>query len=176
MRVILSIFITLIVLIRLFGGGALYQYEAYQIRHEIKQKIKKGIPKEELHRFELSQEEFENLYWEKKDKEFRINGEFYDVVYKQLTENTIIIHAVSDEEESTLFAQLGNLAKVEWDASSSSSSPSIPLIEILQIPFIVADEDFSTELVQANPTHNLQWINHYSFALKMNEIEPPEVG
>ncbi|MBN8703754.1 MAG: hypothetical protein J0M08_11870 [Bacteroidetes bacterium] len=77
-----------------------------QIKHEIKQKIKKSIPDDELTTFTLSKVEYENLEWIEK-KEFRLNGNMYDVVKKTIHINgTIILHVINDKKEKELFVNL----------------------------------------------------------------------
>ena len=56
--------------------------------------------------FELSPTEYINMNWIKQKKEFRINGEMYDVLKTKIINNKVLIYCYADKKEQQLYVKL----------------------------------------------------------------------
>lgn len=114
---ILSIFL---ILFNLYGTWVLVEVERSGIRSSIKKKIKAGVSDDELFHFHFSANEYAGLEWHESNKEFCINGMFYDVVRVHESNGKYHIEAVSDEQESELFQKLDQMVTSIWNAVPDS--------------------------------------------------------
>lgn len=84
-----------------------YELQRVGIQRSIKDRIRQGIPQEELTRFNMPVAAWEALNWVKPKREFRLpNGDMYDVVRVTITEGTVDALCVHDKDETQLFAGL----------------------------------------------------------------------
>ena len=89
--------------------GYLLRFEAQRVlvQRSIKDRIRKGVPKEQLTRFVMPRTEWEAMNWVKPAREFRLpNGDMYDVVYLQEKNDVIDALCIHDRDETLLFAGL----------------------------------------------------------------------
>lgn len=88
------------------GSDWMFVHVQKQIRKEVKLKIKKGVPKDELFYFTSKNPQTE-FHWIKPDKEFELNGHLYDVVRTKILRNhSIELACVDDWQEAQLFQNL----------------------------------------------------------------------
>ncbi len=172
-RFLAVISITLM-LFNLFGYTMLFQLEKDHIQHTWKQKLKKGVPSDELYHFQFSQDEWKNLNWTKPCKEFKIGEQFYDVVHKELQNGSYLIQAVSDDQETKLFQNLAELVQQSWDNTPTQESPS----KIWQIhvsdQYIQSIDQFLLTILN-DAEHFTAW--HHSYTLmKLNTVWHPPQG
>lgn len=80
---LLPILLLTIVIYNMAGVFVVFKYELAKVRKEVKHQIKNGIPEDELHFFSLTQHEYEQLDWTREGKEFRYNGEMFDIVHRK---------------------------------------------------------------------------------------------
>lgn len=78
----------------------------YQVRNEVKQKIKKNVPDDELVLITISVADNKSLTWTRPNIEFRYKGEMYDIVRQETKEDIILYYCIHDFKESKLFANL----------------------------------------------------------------------
>lgn len=57
----------------------------------------------------LSREDFSGLKWEKKNKEFHLNGKMYDVSAVEIQGDAVLVYCVFDKEETNLRKKLAGL-------------------------------------------------------------------
>lgn len=117
------------------------------IRKDIKQKIKNSVPQNEMFVFSLSAEEYRNLDWEKKDKEFHYENSMYDVVRKNTGENgTITLFCINDFRESRLFVNLED--QVQKNSSAEKNAlKAFKLLADISFPGIL----ITIILIEENP-------------------------
>jgi hypothetical protein len=108
------------------GGLVLFKLQQARVRREIKQQIKSGIPVAQLHLFILTEDEYRQLDWERREIEFRHQGRMYDVVCRQYSDQRLLLYCVEDTEEALLFAGLDEMIrrKMEEEAGTASKSPA----------------------------------------------------
>ncbi|HEV8508719.1 MAG TPA: hypothetical protein VGQ53_25165 [Chitinophagaceae bacterium] len=105
----------------------------------------------------------DQLDWEG-DKEFRFNGEMYDVVEKKIEDGELIIRSIADKRETALLNKL----KDHWDRNEKSNKVADELFQILQSLFHPSKAE---ELVLIKPT--LDTISFMSPPLPSQVIKTP---
>lgn len=133
---------------QLIGFFAFFEFEHYLIRKQIKKAIKLSVPENQLIQFHFTVKESAKLHWVK-PHEFRLNGRFYDVVYKTKSKGVWYFKCINDIQETALFATL-NTACAE---NLSNTPPSHPLqgwLKVLKEPMeeISKNEFINIEIVQ----------------------------
>lgn len=114
-KIIGAIFLTLILIFQFSGGQLLFHIQRSHIRREIKSQIKQGVPKGEMVHFRFSKSN-PNVHWHN-DHEFRFENRMYDVVDQESTADSLFLQCITDDQETTLFAQLGKLTNSHWNQS-----------------------------------------------------------
>jgi hypothetical protein len=109
MRNVTSVLLPILLFFQLTGYLFIFEVQRYQIKKEIKHRIKHGVPQQELVLFKIpisqqaeSQQDFQ---WKDK-REFRYGGQMYDVVFEKNHHDTTWIYCISDEKETQLFTHL----------------------------------------------------------------------
>ena len=125
MRKLLAIVVVFLFAFQTGGFLILFELQKYSIRNEIKNKIKQGLPEEELVVFRIPVEEQESflknfMFFD--ENEFRIEGKMYDVVKVETNTDFIFYYCVSDEKESMLFANLDTSVRKTMDNSPSNQN------------------------------------------------------
>lgn len=91
--------------ILLFG----FYFQQKKIHKEVKQLILSNISKEKLVHFTFSLIENEQLAW-KDSKEFEYNHQLYDIVYQQVSENSVEYWCWKDDKETILYKTVTKLS------------------------------------------------------------------
>lgn len=93
----------------LVGYEVVFRITHYQIKKEVKRKLKAKVPSKELHTIVIpkfwlkhNNKDFELI----EKNEFRYKGEMYDIVRQTEKGDIIIYECISDTEETKLFAWL----------------------------------------------------------------------
>jgi hypothetical protein len=107
----LSILLIFVLIYNLIGYYTVFKVLQYQVRDEVKQRIKHAVPDDELVLISISTVDDKSLVWTKPQKEFRYNGEMYDVVKLKIKEDSIVYYCIHDFKESKLFSELGDYVK-----------------------------------------------------------------
>jgi hypothetical protein len=165
-----SIFLAILIMCGSFSHIIYFKVQQYSIKQEIKQKLKKGVPKNELFTFTFSEDEIEaNKEIEFiEEHEFRYKGKMYDIVYQQRQNGKIIYQCVSDEQETTLFAQLEQLVE---EQSKKNQEKNQQLFKLLNFQFIVSNISISKLIFPYNEfSSNLY---HYSIKTCDSKITSP---
>jgi hypothetical protein len=102
------------------GVPIAFKFQQMRIRREIKSQIKTGLSRDQLHELSFSMAENAKLQWTEKNKEFRFNGEMFDVVSSETRGDTIYYYCINDKDEASLFANLGELVKKKLDDDCNS--------------------------------------------------------
>lgn len=104
MRRLFSWILLGVFLFNLGGYYFVYRHFQYQIRREIKENIRKGIPDGEHTLISISINQISTLRWIKKGKEFIYRGQLYDVCRYSVTGRTIVYYCINDLKEKNLIA------------------------------------------------------------------------
>ncbi len=105
----------------LVGHMVFFKIRRGQLRHELKEKLEHSVPRGDLtfikiHREWLSQPPA-HFQWTEKN-EFRLNGEMFDIVYRESVGDTIMLHCLADKAETLLFTHLDN-----WVEKQNTDDP-----------------------------------------------------
>ncbi|HSH64278.1 MAG TPA: hypothetical protein VLB84_00420 [Bacteroidia bacterium] len=100
-----------------------FKVQQYQVRKQIKQLIKQGVPDDELVQISITSENHMQLDW-KHEKEFRYKGTMYDIVKTEIIDDTTTIyHCVTDKQETALFANLDEQVRKNMDTKNNGNNP-----------------------------------------------------
>ena len=128
-----------------FGALVRFEQERATIQRSIKLRLKQGVPEEELTTFTLTSDQWRGLRWVKPGREFRLpDGRMFDVVRRaDGPDGNIVLHCISDHQETALFAGLKEavargldgpvpgsrerLVRVVMDLGRPSEGPALPV-------------------------------------------------
>ncbi|MEI7594192.1 MAG: hypothetical protein WCK02_00475 [Bacteroidota bacterium] len=79
-----------------------FKMQQFAIYREVKRLVKTNVEESKLAHFEFSEKQFKQLDWEKPDKEFKLNGNMYDVIKKKITNGKIQLACIHDTQEEAL--------------------------------------------------------------------------
>ena len=109
----------------------IFKVQQYQVKREIKQRIKKDVPTEELTTIVLTQQNSHEFDWEH-EREFRYKGVMYDVVKKEIVnKTTTLLFCVTDKQETILFAKINEEVTKNMDTKNNGSHPLKNVFKLL---------------------------------------------
>ncbi len=127
-RIITTGFFSLLVallLIQMQGTWLVFKLQQTAIRYEVKQQIKAGVPASDLVTLHIAKvwEETPNARFEREhSKEFRFDGEMYDIIRSRDEGDTTVYICIHDVKESELFADLERLTVEKIDQPVNKKS------------------------------------------------------
>lgn len=101
MRVFIAISFIAVLMLNLFGFYIAFIMNRHEIRKEMQQSLTDS-DKENLSVISMSREEFENIVWEKKNKEFRMNDRMFDVEKMEMADDYVTLYVEEDTKETQL--------------------------------------------------------------------------
>jgi hypothetical protein len=149
------------------GYFVLLRFQQEHIRKDVEQKIKSEIPFELLHTFIFSNDEFENINWERPNKEFISNNTLFDIVKHEIKGNKHILLCLDDKQETHVKQILEQQKNKNNDLAIYQlllQLYDIPLSSIYLFPL-----QYSTE-----KTVNFYFSINYISALQDILLPPPE--
>ena len=93
------------------GFYAILSHEKYEVRERVEQKLIKSLKKSELICIIANAENLPKIAWERPAKEFRFEGNLYDVAFCEKVSGVNYYYCLSDKDETKLelkFSQLIN--------------------------------------------------------------------
>gem|GEM_PF-1419583 len=108
----IPILLILVFAYNIFGYLLYFNVERYFIREHVKREISQGFSDKNYVIVVFGPNNKINLEWIEED-EFKLNGERYDVVKKQIAGNSISYYCVKDGKEDKLFANFEQKIKEE---------------------------------------------------------------
>jgi hypothetical protein len=145
----------------------------FNIKKEIKTKIKKGVPESELILLKIpalleekSSKEFQMIH----EKEFRYKGEMYDIVKKEKKNDTTYYYCIHDKEETRLFANLEALIINELNNPDKKKELN-SILKIFNSFYLISDKN---KLLQ--PSRSDRIFYYYSdilISIVKNPLTPP---
>jgi hypothetical protein len=91
------------------GFYAILSYERHEIREKVEHKILKSLKKSELICIVADDKNLPKIEWEHLEKEFRFEGNLYDVVYSENALGVTHYYCLSDKDETILEAKIDKL-------------------------------------------------------------------
>ena len=177
MRKIISNILLLFVLFQLAGYLLIFKTQQFQIRKDIKYRIKAGIPDDELVLITIQNSLLDDknpiFQWIHK-KEFRYNGNMFDIVRKQVYMDSTQFYCLSDHQETQLFANLEYLVKKEMAQNSEQKQQRERASQLLNSLYF--SQTFHPNFI--NSSQEIEFLDYY-FRLKTwinaPNIPPPKV-
>lgn len=129
-----SVFIIGLILTYTVGYFPFYKLEQSRIATEIKSRIKKSVPEDELHL--ITFRSHQQIVWIKPGKEFKLGDHLYDVVQDVSKNGEIRYLCINDVEETILFARLDELVSRLLDNDGNplhkSGKQIVKLVSLLE--------------------------------------------
>ena len=158
------------------GDWLIFKIQQYQVREAMIERIKEGVPDEELTLLKIPQASeqagyiFQLIY----DREFRYEGKMYDIVRREIHGDTTWYYCISDEAETVLFANLNEVVNREVNQNPRRKQQSEKLQQLLN-PFFVVNPNQSHLVVSSKESE----LTNYQFALQTwintPSVPPPQV-
>lgn len=172
MRAVPGILLVVLLLLQSVGTQVLFQVQRYSIRKEIKRTIKQGILEHELTYFTIHNKK-DGLQW-MNDHEFAFHGRMYDVVSrKQLPGDSTELACISDDDETQLFAHLGNMVQSIWNSPDQHENNLIIQLSLCSPYLPVAPLNLTVENTP-NLKHSANYNRHIINASCDSDTPPPE--
>ena len=176
MRLTGAISFVVLIVFSLFGSTLLFQWEKSKIRQKVKTKIKEGVPAHELHFFSFSKPDWERVEKKERGKEIILNGEYYDVVRKNTSADSIHVEAIHDEEEKVLFAKLEQEIGAHWQTVPKRDSPAKQLADFFKISCLPIQDALKLKPCDSSGSHKTPYNKEYKDILYTAIDKPPSTG
>jgi hypothetical protein len=157
------------------GFFSFVEIEHYLIRKDIKKVLKYSVPENQLIKFHFSAKESQKLNWIK-PHEFRLNGRFYDVIYKTKIKGVWHFQCIDDIQETTLFQKLDTYTAYNL-VSNAPNHPVHGWLKLMNEPMepIQAFEISFQDLDGKNPQVQFPYLNLYLTRERTILAPPPKV-
>jgi len=164
----LPILFLLLLLFQPLCYWVMFKLQQAQVRHEIKAQLKAGVAEAQLVLLKIPQRletmpnaDFQRIH----AREFRYQGEMYDIARQETHGDTTWYYCISDHEETSLFARLDALVAQTMNNDPFQKNQTTRLLQWLNAFFlpleneITADKATSmrlctTEVLQADQWHS----------------------
>ncbi len=113
LRQLISTMLLILIFISAASYYPIFKAEQWFIRKEIKKRIKNKVPDTQLHHIEFKTDQLDKIDWTRLNREFRKDGEMFDIVKSDTFPDRIVFYCVNDTEEKILFNRLENLVSEE---------------------------------------------------------------
>jgi hypothetical protein len=159
--------------------GGFYAYLSYQregMRENIEQKIIKNLKKTDLNIFIANEENLAKIAWERKGKEFKFEGELYDIVFTEIKSGIPYYYCFKDKDETVLEAKINQFLKNQ-SGELPQNQHTKTILQLLLEPFTVhAIHDFHFDYFSIK---NILDFPRYTFSVSSEYIlkltHPPQV-
>lgn len=139
----------------------------HQAKHEMKQRIKNSVSREELTALYFTAAEYKNIDWFE-ENEFRLNGDMYDVVRKTTDDNgNSVVYVINDKKEKELFIELEKQTNRYDENSAAEEEDTQKTLELFSNPLI----EFTYLLHEKSVLPSLAYQS--SLRSFVREIQPP---
>ena len=169
----LSALLLSIFLFNIIGYYFLFKIQQYEVRKEIKSKIKNNVPENDLIllSFHPSSKEYSEIEWIK-NHEFRYKGQLFDIVrLARDNDGTIRYKCINDKQEEILFENLDEWVQKHMESESNSDPSSKNILKLFSIVYFSSTQVY---FLEQNTTLSLKsdYIFHYS-SPALEIISPP---
>jgi hypothetical protein len=169
-----SILFLLIFSFNLVSFFFIFKVQQSLVRHEIKQFIKQGVPENELTLITVTSENENQLEWQR-NNEFRYKGIMYDIVKKEIVnETTKIFYCVTDTQETKLFVNLEEQVKKNMDTKNNGNNPVKIMFKLMSNMYPHPKKE-DWVLFQPKFIIKYEYIFHYSSPGLVIISPPPEI-
>jgi hypothetical protein len=117
---------------QLAGMNVSFERSYFLVKKEMKLALKSGVPDEERILFDFTHKEFRDLIWIKSN-EFVLNGNYFDVITREIRGGRYHLTCISDQQETKLFMDLNK--QVQKSLGDDSSDLPHNKIKKISKPF-----------------------------------------
>lgn len=110
------------------------EHQKYVLKKEIKNSLLKEFDKKDLVKLQFTHQETKILFWEE-EHEFELEGQMYDVVYRDQSADSVTFWCWKDDKETLLNEKLETLLENAWQQNNQKQDTQIKLISYFQILF-----------------------------------------
>lgn len=151
----------------------MFRIQQFEVRKEIKKKIKNNVPENELTllSFHPSSKEYSEIEWIK-PHEFRYKGQLFDIV-RQSTGNNGTIHykCINDKQEEILFENLEEWVQKNIESDNNSDPSSKNILKLFSLLYFSSTPVYSYEQY-INLLPKSDYVFNYS-APTLEVVPPP---
>ncbi len=127
------------------GYTAILLIEKEEIREQIEQKLLKNLKKSDLVCIIESPQNKVKIEWERPQKEFRFNGNFYDIAFIESKNGINHYYCISDNEETKLEQNLNQSIDIQTDRHSQNKHSVLALRLFLE-PVLLKTQPFYNQI------------------------------
>jgi len=147
-----SISLVCFLLLQSAGSLVIFKLQQFYVRHEIKQKLKTGVPEDELVLLQIPKtlEEHPNESFQRiHSREFRYKGHMYDIVRSEVRGDTTWYYCIADVKETELFANLDEMIERDMNHNPERKKETQNLQRLINTLFLVDSRQPSWTLPEA---------------------------
>jgi len=170
MRKILSILLVFVLFYSVIGFYLNFKIEQYWIKKEIKHKILNNLSETELTLIKISSGNCREIKWMEEGREFRYNGNMYDVVKTKTINDTTYYYCFNDENESKLLSHLDNLVK---EQTGNSKSRTIQKKQVINYFF---QQVLFAQFINMKSIFYIDFLSDYKSVIKDILFPPPKIS
>ncbi len=182
MRIAKLAILLVVVGLTFLSAGYFVVFKIFQshIRAEVKAKIKKDIPKEDLIKFEISAdvlfEETNKIKWKNDGKEIEICGNLYDIVKVEKKDKNVTLWLLQDFKEKALLANLDFFVNSYVNDSPVSKSENKLISQVINFKFLAVNNTtiFAVDTIIFH--NHLFEFNEYIFLYSDEILLPPKLA
>lgn len=165
MKKLTSILLLVCLSFILFGYHLVFYFQVENAKAEMMASLKNQKGHRDVIQLSFTESDVKQLVWED-EKEFRFNGEMYDVVEKEQKSGQLVIHCIPDKKETTLIKEY---------QKNNKHNRSDSIVELVNAQFVLPSE-YSVKPLQRNITKTY-FERSYSLLSRASFIfiPPPEV-
>jgi hypothetical protein len=134
-KTLLSLTLFFALLLKMGGFYAILSFERQEIREKVEHKIIKSLKKSDLICIVANDENLSKMEWERPEKEFRFEGNLYDVVYSENAHGVTHYYCLSDKDETILEAKIDTLLENQTEKSPFGNQSKL-VLHFLSEPLI----------------------------------------
>lgn len=169
MKKAFTISLLLFFVLEITGFYPVFKLSQWNLRKEMKSLIKAGVPESELHVLPFSRRDLACLTWEREGKEFRKNGQMFDVVRRVDKKDTVILYCVNDKQESVLFANLDEILSKNAEKNGHHGKIS----KLLTLTFVVPEKLHAPRQFYVYTSFPSCIVNSYKSPSEKIKLPPP---
>jgi len=105
--------------VQITGYHVFFRIKQENIKKSVQKRIREKIEEENAEHFVFAANDIDKLVeWEEDGKEFRYQGEMYDVIEKRTENGKVVIKCISDKKETELVKNYKNITKDDFSGTS----------------------------------------------------------
>ena len=143
-------------------------------KYEAREQVCRNLPNNKLTRISDIAGRDRNIHWKEKGKEFRYNGNMYDVVRTLKKGDTTIYYCYADVRESKLISEIDKQVNDYLKAHPTESQKGNNLLKKVMGLFYISTSDDLYKILNAGETLTILMIVHFPDSYTGIKSPPPK--